>query len=92
MVYIHPIPILSYPPAKFQTCKMNEFMKLAFAGAGVVAPPGFKYTWHMLRHGAASAAAALEVAERRIKDFGNWARKSDAYETYLHIVPATASG
>ena len=80
------------PPAKFQTGKMNEFMKLAFAGAGVVAPPGFKYTWHMLRHGAASVAAALEVAERRIKDFGNWARKSDAYETYLHTVPATASG
>ena len=59
------------PPAKFQTGKMNEFMKLAFAGAGVVAPPGFKYTWHMLRHGATCAAAALEVAERRIKDFGN---------------------
>ena len=79
-------------PAKFQTGKMNEFMKLAFASAGVVAPPGFKYTWHMLRHGATSAAAALEVADRRIKDFGNWSRTSVAYETYLHTVPTTTSG
>ena len=71
---------------------MNEFMKLAFASVGVVAPPGFKYTWHMLRHGATSAAAALEVADRRIKDFGNWSRTSVAYETYLHTVPTTTSG
>ena len=27
-----------------------------------------------------------------IKDFGNWSRNSDAYETYIHTVPATASG
>jgi hypothetical protein len=79
-------------PAKFTTGTMNTFMTVAFLGAGVQAPPGFKYTWHMLRHGAASAAAALEVSERRIKDFGNWSRRSDAYETYVHTVPATTSG
>jgi hypothetical protein len=70
---------------------MNDFMKVAFTSAGGTAPTGFKYTWHMLRHGAASAAASLEVAERHIKDFGNWSRNSDAYETYIHTVPATAS-
>ena len=78
--------------AKFTVAKMNQFMTVAFGAAGVAAPPGFKYTWHMLRHGSASAAAALGVPERSIKDFGNWARKSDAYETYLHTVPATHSG
>jgi hypothetical protein len=80
------------PAAAFATGTMHQFMTMAFMGAGVQAPPGFKYTWHMLRHGAASAAAALEVSERRIKDFGNWSRRSDAYETYVHTVPATTSG
>jgi hypothetical protein len=77
---------------KFSTGTMNSFMALAFRCAGVEAPAGFKYTWHMLRHGAASAAAALGGAERRIKDFGNWSRKSDAFERYIHTVPATTSG
>ena len=77
---------------KFGTATMNSFMEASFRSAGVQAPAGFKYTWHMLRHGSASAAAALGVPERRIKDFGNWARKSDAYERYIHTVPATTSG
>ena len=77
---------------KFGTATMNSFMEASFRSAGVQAPAGFKYTWHMLRHGSASAAAALGVPERRIKDFGNWARKSDAYERYIHTVPTTTSG
>ena len=65
---------------------MNKFMTMTFMGARVQAPPGFKYTWHMLWHGAASNMATLEVSERWIKDFGDWSHRSDAYETYVHTV------
>ena len=53
--------------AKWPQAKMNTWVKLALASQKTVAPPGFAFTYHSLRAGAATAAHSIGVSERKIR-------------------------
>ena len=76
--------------AKWPQSKMNEFIKDACAACDVTAPAGFRYTWHQLRHGAATGMSSLNVPLVTAKTFGRWSLAGTTYETvYSHPAPAT---
>jgi hypothetical protein len=58
--------------AKWPQSKMNEFIKDACTACDVTAPAGFRYTWHQLRHGAATSMSSLNVPLVTAKTFGRW--------------------
>ncbi len=49
----------------------------------VQAPPGFLYSSHSLRSGAASAANAVGVSLAHIRWLGGWSRTSDVVQDYI---------
>ena len=49
----------------------------------IAPPPGFSYLSHSLRHGMASAAAAIEVAFHKIRHLGGWAAGSTVINDYI---------
>ena len=76
--------------AKWPQSKMNDFIKLACAACAVSAPAGFRYTYHQLRHGAATGMSSLGVPLITAKTFGRWSVSGTTYETtYAHPAPAT---
>ena len=66
--------------AKWPQTKMNTWVKLALASQKTVAPPGFAFTYHSLRAGAATAAHSIGVSERKIRTMGNWGPQSTAID------------
>ena len=83
--------------ATWKQSKMTDFLNLSLTYAGITAPDGYKYTYHSLRHGSATAAHAIYVPERRIRTMGNWSGGTskggqDAIDGYIdELKPATAA-
>ena len=76
--------------AKWPQSKMNDFIKLACSACAVSAPTGFRYTYHQLRHGAATGMSSLGVPLLTAKTWGRWSVSGQTYETtYAHPAPAT---
>ena len=70
--------------------QMNCFMGEVLAAAGVTAPDSFRYSWHSLRHSAASSCKAINVADSKIMFLHNWKSMAVAYATYIDpLCPAT---
>jgi hypothetical protein len=46
-------------------------------------PPGFKWTSHSLRKGAASAANSINVVLTKIRYMGGWAKDSNVVHDYI---------
>lgn len=55
----------------------------ALERVGATPPPGFKWTSHSLRHGAATSAAAINVPLEKIRHCGGWAARSSAVLKYI---------
>ena len=56
----------------------DDWLKLVLAHLDVEAPPDLCWSGHIMRGGAASAAAAISVRENKICFFGGWAEMSAA--------------
>lgn len=70
--------------------QMNTFMGEVLVAVGVVAPDTFSYSWHSLRHCAASSCKAINVADSKIMWLHNWSSMQVAYATYIDpLCPAT---
>ena len=62
--------------------KMNDMLALFLGARGVVAPKGFAYTYHSLRHMAASSMKAIGLSDRHIMAAGRW-KALESIETYI---------
>ena len=69
--------------------QMNCFMGEVLAAAGVTAPDSFRYSWHSLRHSAASSCKAINVADSKIMFLHNWKSMVVAYATYIDLLCLT---
>ena len=69
---------LRFPPSQIDTWLSNSLAHL-----DVKPPAGEKWTGHSLRKGAASGAAALDVALHKICYVGGWSIKSKAVFDYI---------
>eukprot|EP01050_Picozoa_sp_SAG11_P010775 SAG11_NODE_1100_length_5869_cov_8.279896_4_plen_355_part_00 len=70
--------------------QMNVFMAEVLAALDIVAPETFSYSWHSLRHAAASSCKAINVADSKIMWLHNWKSMQVAYSTYIDpLCPAT---
>ena len=82
---------------------MNDFLGVLMHWHGLVPPPGCAYSYHSIRHMAASSMKAIGVADQRVKMMGNWADMVTAdkkyvdpactdtygcYRLYGHLLPA----
>jgi len=63
--------------------RMNGFLSRCLSALGIEAPAGFKYTYHSLRHAAASSMAAINVHEARMLWLQGWSSKGVALSTYI---------
>jgi hypothetical protein len=59
---------------------ITAWLSLSFLTVGTSAPPGFKWTSHSLRKGAASAASCIGAPLPVIKYMGGWAKNSSLTE------------
>eukprot|EP01052_Picozoa_sp_SAG31_P034464 SAG31_NODE_4031_length_3649_cov_2.144225_3_plen_203_part_00 len=72
------------------TC--DVFMGEVLHALGIVPPNTHKFSYHSLRHGAASSLKAINVADSKIMWLLNWATMAVAYKTYIDsLCPATAA-
>jgi hypothetical protein len=73
-------------PRAFGAALQSRWVAAAASADAAVGPfGGFVSTSHVLRHGAASAMAALQVAMFAIRNHGGWAQGSSTLEsTYIH--------
>lgn len=62
---------------------MSTWLQQSLQAAGQMPPPGFSWTSHSLRMGAASAANAICVPLTKIRYMGGWARNSDVVLDYI---------
>ena len=62
---------------------MNEFLDVVLGVLGVSPPEGFVYTYHSLRHMAASSMAAINVHESKMVDLQGWSSTRVALTTYI---------
>lgn len=70
----------------------SQWLKEAIARLGRAPPPGFSWSSHSLRKGAASAANAIGVALHVICYHGGWSSKSGVVHDYIdHTVGANAA-
>ena len=70
--------------------QMNVFMNETLEALGIAAPESFSFSWHSLRHGAASSEKAINVADSKIMFMHNWKSMAVAYATYIDpLCPAT---
>eukprot|EP01050_Picozoa_sp_SAG11_P032839 SAG11_NODE_10862_length_797_cov_2.112696_1_plen_109_part_00 len=63
--------------------QMNVFMAEVLAALDIVALESFSYSWHSLRHAAASSCKAINVADSKIMWLHNWKSMQVAYSTYI---------
>lgn len=70
--------------------KMNEFLGEVLKALDVCAPDTFVYSWHSLRHMAASSQSAIGVVDSKIMYLQNWSSMKVALSTYIDpLCPAT---
>jgi hypothetical protein len=76
--------------AKWNVGKMNEFLGCVLQPLGIVAPASFKFSYHSLRHGAASSQSAIGVVAAKTMWLQNWKSMHVALSTYIDpLCPAT---
>ena len=61
---------------------LNIFLAQWLKRLEVVAPEGFSYSWHSLRHMAASSCAAINVHIARVKHLQGWKTFRTPMEVY----------
>lgn len=69
--------------ATWSAATLTTWLSEACAVTGHRPPPGFTWTSHSLRKGAASAANAINVVLPKIRYMGGWARDSDVVLDYI---------
>ena len=57
------------------------WLQTAVRAVGAAPPPNFSWTAYSLRHGAASAAAAIGAPDSKINYVGGWTAASDVPRT-----------
>jgi hypothetical protein len=67
---------------------LSEWLAVSCALVHHSPPPGFKWTSHSLRKGAASAANSINVVLTKIRYMGGWAKDSNVVHDYID--PTTA--
>ena len=70
-------------PGGWTATVQNTWMASALAAVGATPPPGYTWTSHSLRKGAASAARAIRVTLDVIRYFGGWAVNSAVVNDYV---------
>jgi len=71
---------------------MNEFLNEALKALDICAPDSFAYSWHSLRHMAASSQSEIGVVESKTMYLQNWSSMTVALDTYIDpLCPATAA-
>ena len=65
--------------ARWNVSQMNVFMAETLQALDIVAPDSFSFSWHSLRHGAASSEKAINVADSKIMWMHNWKSMQVAY-------------
>ena len=75
----------------WSTDTMNMFLSEVLQALAIVAPDSFTYSWHSLRHMAASSQSAIGVVDSKIMYLQNWKSMRVALQTYIDpLCPATA--
>ena len=69
--------------ASLPSAQIDAWLQLVLSHHGVQPPAGDTWSGHSLRKGAASGAAALDVALHRICYMGGWSIKSRAVFDYI---------
>ncbi len=67
--------------AQWTASTLSTWLQYAFTKAGQFPPPGFCWTSHILRKGAASAAYAIKVRLTDIRYAGGWSTSSTVPES-----------
>ena len=70
-------------PGVWTATVQNKWMASALTAVGASPPPGYTWTSHSLRKGAASSARAIRVTLDVIRYFGGWAVNSDVVNDYV---------
>lgn len=70
-------------PGSWTADIMTSWLHASCVAVGALPPPGFSWTSHSLRKGAASAAVACGVPLQTVKWYGDWARDSDVVHDYV---------
>ena len=76
---------LPWEGSKFGGKQLVEVFRRAVSRLGHSPPPGFRWTLHCVRAGAASEANALDIAMSKIRRQGDWGPKSDVPMQYIDI-------
>eukprot|EP00873_Tetraselmis_striata_P040771 jgi/Tetstr1/461035/TSEL_006185.t1 len=81
------------PAASWTSATVTDWLKLVAHMLEEHPPPGFVWTSHSLRKGAAIAAYAIGVVLQKIKHFGGWAQLSSVVLDYINstALPCAAS-
>ena len=82
LTYLWELPTDS-SPASWTSQTLSSWLQSCCVAVGVSAPPGFSYSSHSLRSGAASAANAVGASLPHIRWLGNWAKDSDVVHDYI---------
>ena len=70
--------------------QMNRVLTECLRALQIVAPATFTYSWHSLRHMAASSQSAIGVTDSRIMHLQNWSSMKVALSTYIDpLCPVT---
>lgn len=74
----------------WNTDMMNKFLNNVLQALDLSAPESFSYSWHSLRHMAASSQSAINVADTKIMYLQNWSSMRVALDTYIDpLCPVT---
>ena len=74
----------------WNTDMMNKFLNDVLKALSLSAPDSFSYSWHSLRHMAASSQSAINVADTKIMYLQNWSSMRVALDTYIDpLCPVT---
>eukprot|EP00873_Tetraselmis_striata_P012256 jgi/Tetstr1/432520/TSEL_021893.t1 len=81
------------PAASWTSATVTDWLQLVAHMLEEHPPPGFVWTSHSLRKGAATAAYAIGVVLQKIKHFGGWAQLSSVVLDYINptALPSAAS-
>ena len=74
---------LPWETGRWTTTAFQGILTRGLSVTGYSAPPGFKYTTHSVRSGAATEAAAIDASLIKIRHLGGWARMSDTVHDYI---------
>ena len=73
------------PASTWTAATLTTWLRQACAATHQAPPPGYAWTSHSLRKGAATAAYAVGVPLLKIKYCGDWAQESHAVHRYIDV-------